>query len=299
MRISQRTGYIIGGGMVLFAVLPSSWYVSCFHVFWPPGSSGASRADSEGDLWRQLINQGAADLKLDQYEEAESHFRDALELADRLYSKTHHRRLQSLQLLSMALLDQDKSSEAVTVLDEEVDIKAATLPEHDVSLLESMGILASTLYQAGDAVRAASTAQRLIGIAEAHGNPVCEPVTHALMTLSKCDLDSGNIMAAGEHYRRVLDIEKQLYGEISVPVVLAEFYLAGIAVSQRNNQEVDRQIEKCKNIITALPRPLDREDVEMLSAFMLGLNTIGLAAHAAEIRQLLESLDPGVFAKDG
>ena len=299
MRISQRTGYIIAGGLVLFAVLPSTWYVSVFQLFWPPRSTGASRADSEGDLWRQLINQGRADLKLDQYEEAESHFRDALELSDRLYSKTHHRRLQSLQLLSMALLDQDKSSEAVTVLDEEVDIKAATLPEDDVSLLESMGILANTLYQAGDAVRAASTAQRLIGIAEAHHNPVCEPVTHALMTLSKCDLDSGNITAAGEHYRRVLDIEKQLFGEISVPVVLARFYLAGIAVSQRNNQEVDRQIEKCKNIIKSLPRPLDREDVELLSAFMVALNTIGLAAHTAEIRQLLESLHPGVFVKDG
>ncbi|MBN4058959.1 tetratricopeptide repeat protein [bacterium AH-315-J04] len=297
MKITQKNAYVIAGVMLLFAIIPSSWYVRLYYGLWPIQIDRTSTTVVENKSWEKLIHQGMLDFKEHQYQEAETNFKAALKLVNRSYPKIHPLRAKTLSLLGRVLLEQNKSSEAITALDETVDIEIAMLPEGDVGILKSLQTLMDALYQSGETARAASTAKRLIAIADAHDKSVSEFVADALVTLSKFHLENDNVQAAKKLYLRVLDNQRQLYGEVSVSVVLARFYITGIAVTNRDNLEVEKQIEACKSIIKSLSAPISPGDVELLGAFIEALPSIGLADEAIEVRQLLHSLHPNLFVR--
>ena len=165
------------------------------------------------DYATNVNNLGLVHFRLGDLQEAESRFRAATELRERIYRNAHPEQAQSLTNLGLVLDAQGRGEEAQPLLERALSIRRATFGEEHMRVAESLnnlGMLHLSRAQFDDALNMYQSAYPILvkQLGDEH------PVTATLYSnIGHAKLELGNPAAALVDYQHSLDIRERRLAE--------------------------------------------------------------------------------------
>lgn len=168
----------------------------------------AQLADDEVTLAHALSNRAVVLRNMGQHHEAIMHYRQALEIRERVLGADHPRVAATLNNLARALMGLGRYGEAKAIYERALDVKRRSLGPDHPSVALTLHNLGGVLDSLGQYDSALSTFQRALAIREDVQGPDHPQVAGVLMSLGHTQLKMGNHARAAELFEQALAIDE-------------------------------------------------------------------------------------------
>ena len=199
---------------------------------------------SEVDLARSVNALADAAMYMQNFTEADSQYRRALQLDTKLYGTSHPLVAENLSDLGQIQEEWGHYADAEKLERQSVAIAEAWYGPDHPDTARKMTALASTLEFENHVADAKTLLQQALGIVEKVYGPMSVHVAFVLNRLAAVATDEGDFKTAETDYNRCVDIYSSAFGRDDYRVAVAEGNLGSVYFKEKKDQEAELLFRK-------------------------------------------------------